>query len=107
MRSPPERERPAKAPAQHKSLYDWRDVVIQRVSEDEDEDEDEEGVADIPHAEKEERGETDGRTRSKLKTDWKTNPRAKPNRRKDEENTINSLYAYKCTPPVRSVREGD
>ena len=102
MRSPPERERPAKTPAQHKSLYDWHDVAIQRVSEDEDEDEDEEGVADIPHAEKEERGETNGRTRSELKTDC-----AKPNRRKDEESTINPLYTYKCTPPVRSAREGD
>src|SRR5258706_3386386 len=75
-----------------------------RVSEDEGE----EGVVDIPHGGKEDRRETDGGTRSKLKTDWKTNPRAKPGRRKDDESTINPLYApTSATPPIRFVREGD
>jgi hypothetical protein len=65
-------------------------------------------LVDIPPGEKEERRETDGATRSKLKTDWKTNPRAKPGRRKDEESTNNPLYApTSATPPVRFVREGD
>lgn len=77
-------------------------------SEDEVEGEDEDEVVDIPHGEKDDRGETNGGTRSKLKTNWKTNPRAKPGRRKDDESTINPLYApTSATPPVRFVREGD
>lgn len=77
------------------------------VSEDEGEDEKEE-KGDIPPGEMEERGETKEGTRSKLKMDWKANPRAKPGRRKDEEGTKNPLYApTRATPPVRFVREED
>jgi len=76
------------------------------ASEDEDEDEDEK--KDIPPGEMEERGETEEETRTQLKMDWKTNPRAKPGRRKDEESTKNPLYApTRATPPVRFVREED
>ena len=117
MRAPPEPEPPpefdergrprlrlnTKAPAVGTALRYYK-----HVSEDEDEDEDEEGLVDIPHGETEERGEKDGGTRSKLKTDWKTNPRAKPGRRKDEEGTNNPLCApTRVTPPVRFIREGD
>ena len=45
---------------------------------------------------------------SKLKTDWKTNLRAKPGRRKDDKSTNNPLYAPTgATLPVRFVRTGD
>jgi hypothetical protein len=76
------------------------------VSEDEDEDEDEEeGEGSTPPGKKDEHG---GGKRSKLKTDWKTNPRAKPGRRKDRESTKNPLYApTRATPPVRFVKEED
>jgi hypothetical protein len=53
----------------------------------EDGEEDEEGVIDIPRGERKESGETDGGAYSKLKTDWKTNPRAKHGRRTDESAT--------------------
>jgi hypothetical protein len=76
------------------------------ASEDEDEDEGEENGG-APPAE-EGRGGTDQGTRSKLKTDWKSNPRAKPGRRKDDESATNPLYApTRATPPVRFVREED
>jgi len=75
----------------------------------EDEEEDErEGQGDVPPGEMEELGETGKGTRSKLKTDWKSNPRAKPGRRKYEESTKNPLHApIRTTPPVRFVREED
>ena len=72
------------------------------------EDEGEDDVVDIPHESMEERGETDGRTRSKLMADWKTNPRAKPGRRKNDRSTNHPLYAPTgATLPVRFVTEGD
>jgi hypothetical protein len=72
----------------------------------EGEDEDEEAEEDASG--EEERGETEEGKRSKLKMDWKTNPRAKPSRRKDAERTKNPLYApTRATPPVRFVREED
>ena len=62
----------------------------------------------MPYGEKEEWGETNGGTHSKLKTDWKTNPRAKPGRQRDEESTNNPLYTHMgATPPVRFAMEGD
>jgi hypothetical protein len=114
MRSPPEPEPPpeldekgrpklrlnTKFPAVGAALR-----YYEHASEDGDEGEDE---VDIPPDEKEEPGETDGGTHSKLKTDWKTNPRAKPGRRKNEESINNPLYApTSTTPPVRFVREED
>ena len=60
------------------------------------------------HGEKEERGETNGGTCSKLKTDWKTDPRAEPGRRGDQGSSNDPLYApTNAIPPVRFVTEGD
>ena len=42
------------------------------------------------------------------KTDWKSNPCAKPGRQKYEESTKNLRHApTRTTPPVRFVREED
>ena len=88
--SPPEsdeRDRPSQhsgSTRTHSSVVGVALWYYKGVAEDnvdgEGEGEDEEDVVDIPHGSKEERGETDGRTRSKRMTDWKTNPRAKPGR---------------------------
>lgn len=73
------------------------------VSEAEDE-----IVGDVLPGEMEERGKAIEGKRPKLKMDWKTNPRAKPGRRKDEDGTKDPLYApTRATPPVRFVREED
>ena len=62
----------------------------------------------MPDGEKEERGETNGGERSKLKTNWKTYPRAEPGGRGDEESTKDPLYMpTSATPPMRFVTEGD
>jgi len=72
IRTPPEPEYPAVGTALR---------YYKHVPEDEDEVEREE-QEDLPPGEMEELGETKKGTRSKLKTDWKSNPHANPGKRK-------------------------
>ena len=67
-----------------------------------------EGQEDMQPGEMEELGKTEKGTHSKLKTDWKSNPRTKPGRLNYEESTETPLHApTRTTWPVRFIREVD
>ena len=99
-----ERDRSSQHPG---STVLWLTWYYKSVAEDDEDGEDEHKDEDGEEVRMDRRNSGE-RPRSKLKTDWKTNPRAKPGRRKDDESTNNPFYVpTSATLPVRFVKEGD